>query len=488
MDILVSVVGARSIYASGIVIERKGQAEVVMALPFRGEPVHFAGPLNDKEVLVAGSYGSLAVCDAASGRTLRAAQSERSFPKVLILRDGERFLIYSRHEIWVWRREPLELLTRFNGRIPQSEGWSLHDSPLPRDASDETVLAGWRKERRAIGFEPLALYEAPFRECADGRVLADHSEQDRHGSIRQHGVYQIDPSDWSVELFASRKDAGDIPVPKEDVGWAKPRTEHLAAFDAFVNKTTMVEQPFEAYDAACVEAALSSLRTRVEAELTDLIWGEYLRVRFVFEGSDVSEEDFYQALFKRELPVTQALRQLILAYLERIEGGEGSQPWSDGEEGIAAFGQAVRALVLLDPGSLDVLRLYMTKRDGEHESFCGDVVLPDFLKRHGWHDEAVLGFGVFFAINRIWGGRGPENRIWNEYGLIDAASAMMTAEAFAELVLAELRSHDLEPQWNHQEPKGPYYLSSLVAGLDPSDRYHQSLRRALEEKCPEPFG
>lgn len=455
-----------------------------MALPFRGEPVEFAGPLDDSEVLAAGAYGSLAVCDAHSGRTLRQARAERNSPKVLILRGGERFLIYSRYEIWVWNREPLELLASFNGRIPQSERWYLHDSPFPQSLSDEAVLADWRKERRAIGFEPLALYEAPIRECADGCLLADHFEQDRNGSIRQHGVYRIDPGDWSVELFASLKDAGDIPVLKEDEGWPKPRTDHRAAFDAFVNKATMVEQPVEAFDAPCVTAVLSSLSERIEAELADLIWGEYLRVRFVFEGRDLSEESFFRRLVDSELPVTRPLRQLILTYLEGIEGGE---VWSDGEEGIAAFGHAVRALVLLDPESLDVLRLYMTKRDGEHECYCGDVIMPEFLKRYGWRDEAVLRFGVFFAINRIWGGLRPEAQIWNEYGLLDAASGMLKADAFADLVLAELHSHDLAPQWNHQEPKTGYYLSTLVAGLDPSDPYHQSLRRAFEEKCPEAF-
>ncbi len=688
-----------------------------MVLPFKGEQVEAAAPLNEREVLAAGSDGSLAVCDASTGQVLRRAKSEERFPKLRVLRGGQRFLLLSQYKLWVWCSDPLELETQFNGWVRRSNRWQLYDSSPPPAGEDKSVLERWREERRALEFQQLGLNPESFRECADGKLLIGRYFDLPSGSSPSYGIYRIDPSDWSLEPFilpetqagilnyfrgfspsgryAIRSDylalpytngrrglkgllglgsgdgseahrdakwdgklrfgqtlelwdlagepkiaqrpmvrmiehghmrgntlgdgfvgedrllslaeqierihnspngttelarwfdlpvsrslrllhdtvqqvywepeerafwvqfhpsvlrrvslegnlsplisfarwshegdpyagpwhgcrelgleflsdgrlrfgsprdgfvcfdpaicmeqAGDIHVFDEDEDGFEPPHDHGAAFDAFVNKATMVEQPVESFTAAGVEVALSSLTEQVETRLADLIWGEYLRVRFELDGEDLSEESFYQRIVEQDLPVGGALRKLILAYLDGIEGGEGKQPWSEGEEGIAAFGHAVRALVLLDPGFLDVLRLYMTKRDGEHECFCGDVILPDFLKRYGWRDPAVLGFGVFFAINRIWGGRVPESLIWNEYGLIDAASGMMKAEAFANLVLAELRRHDLDPQWNHQEPKTGYYLSTLIAGLDQADRYHKALRAALEEKCPEAF-
>ena len=95
----------------------------------------------------------------------------------------------------------------------------------------------------------------------------------------------------------------------------------------------------------------------------------------------------------------------------------------------------MRALVLLDPSAIDLLKAFMSMRDHEHDGYCELVILPDFVKQYGWHDETAIRFGIFFYLDLLFGGR--EGMNFNEIGLLTAARNMIAAERFAKLVFAE---------------------------------------------------
>jgi hypothetical protein len=270
-----------------------------------------------------------------------------------------------------------------------------------------------------------------------------------------------------------------IVIPESEDGFG-PAQCHRDAFRSFVADHTVNTARMRDWSVQACDEALWELAKRIEADMPSMIWGETLRFRFAVAGEITNETEFFQRLLDQQINAVAGLRTLLLTYLDKIGvGGEGRQLWQNGEKGIAALGPALRALVLLDPDALDVFRIYLSKRDGEHEGYCRGTIMPDFVKTHGWRDRKALQFGIYFILNSFWGGFSLNP---NEYGLLTAASCMVSAKDFVGMLLGEVFAFNPTPQWSHQNEEG--YLASFGAGLDEGDGYQAAVAHELALQRP----
>jgi hypothetical protein len=261
---------------------------------------------------------------------------------------------------------------------------------------------------------------------------------------------------------------------------------HREAFAAFVRKKTVNMIVLKDWSREACAMALREQRMRIDTQFESLVAGSQfaknLEFHYVVGDETYEEAYFFHRLAGDRIDVAQELRALLTTYLHKIgDGGEGKQPWQHGQGGIAALGSAMRALVLLEPDALDVFRAYLAKRDGEHEGYCRETILPDYLRAHGWRNRETLRFGIYFAYNMFWGGL-TGGRV-NSNGLMTAAAQMVSAGEFVAMLLAEAAAFNLDPQWNDQDEE--FYLASFYAGLDKADPFQAQVGEALTRRRPD---
>jgi hypothetical protein len=231
--------------------------------------------------------------------------------------------------------------------------------------------------------------------------------------------------------------------------------------------------------AACLDALAGDVGTRLGA----LVWREGFRIvfemAFVVAGDTVPEAEFFRHVHETRLPVVQELRALLTAYLAaqaRLLGGPPGHEQIWGPDGMGAFGPAMQALLLLDPGAHDVFREYLARRDGEHEVYSTDVIMRSVVAAHGWNDPVLQRLGFHCALIRARDGRRASPGLLNEYGLLDAAEGTVSAAAFAAMIAEEIDGFVLS------SGDGSLTQGRLLAALAPSLRgggYGQAVLRAI---------
>ena len=301
------------------------------------------------------------------------------------------------------------------------------------------------------------------------------------GSIRLTregvGTYWFDPSRFDPQ---ARRVTIDVTEPAERI------ISHREAFKAFVRKNTVNVVVLKDWSLEACAMALREQRMRIDSQFESLVAGSQfaksLEFRYVVGDQNYEEAEFFQLLVDQWADVAQELRALLTTYLKKIgAGGEGGQPWKHGGSGTPALGHAMRALVLLDPDALDVFRVFLAKRDGEHEGYCRDTILPDYVRTHGWRNRKALRFGIYFTFNMLWGGGGCGPI--NGGGLMTAASCMVSPKEFVDLVTTEASALRLDPLWNDQDEG--YYLSCFYTGLDKADPFQAAVGEALARRRPD---
>ncbi len=194
-----------------------------------------------------------------------------------------------------------------------------------------------------------------------------------------------------------------------------------------------------------VASVLTELAQQVRARFGELVWTEtfnlIFEMSFVVAGTVVTEVDFFGQIRAARLPVAPELRNLLTAYLAALpsalkEDTVHEQVW--GPPDIGAFGPALHALMVLDADTLDVFRDYLALRDGEHEKYSTDVIMPSFIAAHGWRTDETLRFGIYFALVREHDGTRASAGFLNEFGLLEAAEEMLSPAMFATMIDEEL--------------------------------------------------
>ncbi len=306
------------------------------------------------------------------------------------------------------------------------------------------------------------------RSETEPRVLQVREDADHEASLLM--VYE-DPRDGVLWLsfkdgcIRSLDDEGRLGplIAQPD----RPRARsHAKDFAAYVRSRRRDRFALPDWSRDSVAATLIAQRAAVAAGLDDLVDDEdRLAFSYKVAGKPVKETTFFARIARDALPVVPELRALLAAYIDALgAGGEGVQPWQDPDEGVGGLGPALRALALLDPDGLDVLRAYLETRDGEHEGYALNVVVPAFFKRHGWRDAAAVRFGIYATLNRFWGGRHPAEGF---AGMRKAMARLLTPGEAVAAVLREAEHFGGKPDWGYDAAANRAAFCSLLSPTDP---------------------
>lgn len=202
---------------------------------------------------------------------------------------------------------------------------------------------------------------------------------------------------------------------------------------------------------AAARSALATLAGEVAARFVALIGGSEgeptFELAFRTGETILTEAELFALALERGWDLRQATRALLTAWLDAVKrhelGGRGQTAIAGGidpdtNHWFHGLGQALRYLVATGPDSLDLLRLYLTRRDGEREIFAADVLSRMYLERYGYSSQDSYRFAIFWVATRSSDGPDPADDLWTDLGLLDAAAASMAPAAFADLVLDEL--------------------------------------------------
>ena len=299
-------------------------------------------------------------------------------------------------------------------------------------------------------------------------------------------VAHVHGRSWPLKMARYALRAADLVGRTEPVTLmpAKPGPlpgSHVKGFAAFVRAHRRDRFALPEWSRDNVAAALEAQRAAVAAGLPHLVDPEEDRLTFHYRvaGKPVKEAAFFRRIARDALAVVPELRALLLAYTDQLgAGGEGAQPWQDPDEGVGGLGPALHALALLDPDCLDVLRAYLETRDGEHEGYCLDVVVPAYLDRHGWRDAATVRFGMYATLNRFWGGSTPADGFG---GMSEAMAEFMTSADVAATVLQEAEHFGRKAEYGYDTAA---YRAAFRTLLDPGRPFEAAVLDALPEAPP----
>jgi hypothetical protein len=256
---------------------------------------------------------------------------------------------------------------------------------------------------------------------------------------------------------------------------------HAKAFAAWLREKRRDRFDLPDWSRDSVAAALEAQRATIAASLPDLLDPEQYKLTFFYKvaGKPVKEAAFFRRITKDALPVAPELRALLLAYTDALgAGGEGVQPWQDPDEGVGGLGPALHALARLDPDCVDVLRAYLETRDGEHEGYSLDTVVPAFFERHDWRDADAVRFGIYATLNRFWGGRQPPEGF---DGMWTAMERHLTPAEAAAAVRQAAEHFGQKPDWGHDAAA---YRAAFRSLLDPAVPFEAAVRDGLAESPP----
>ena len=235
--------------------------------------------------------------------------------------------------------------------------------------------------------------------------------------------------------------------------------------------------PVRTFTTPDIDAALHGLAGDVGARLAELLQEDVLEIVFKVDGKAVTETAFFKRVAKARIATADSLRALLTAYLDAQPAAVEArnlfrQIW--GPEGEGGLGPAMAALLALDPGAHDLFRIYLVRRDGEHETHSTDVIMRDYIAAAGWRDRAMIGFGIFFALVRQRDGREAlAGGLLDEYGALQAAEAMIGADECADLVTAEIDRFVIDPGLDRGDRADLY--GALQQSLETTDYGRQVL-------------
>jgi hypothetical protein len=220
------------------------------------------------------------------------------------------------------------------------------------------------------------------------------------------------------------------PISKLPEGLQKQRQFE---FDQLTRDGSSVQQPVADETEGAAVVAIQELANKFKSGLLDQVFDDFLKVTFRIGGRVISEETFFANLVERDWKSTApALRELVMSYLDQIEGGEGNMPWPTGH--------ALRALVLLDPDAHDVYRSYINKGDLEHDHLPY-MLYEDYVRRHGIRNADDVRFGIYLTL------MGFLDTGVDPVPLIQGAERLITADQFAAIVMEEAAHDEFWSGW-----------------------------------------
>jgi hypothetical protein len=228
-------------------------------------------------------------------------------------------------------------------------------------------------------------------------------------------------------------------LPRSDQAFRK-RVEKLIEADRDAKSAPASNN--EPLDAICAIAGrepaqiaegIEALAQRIEARgAANPFSGNDLMLAFDVAGKLTPEAAFFKKLAADNMTsIVPALRRLMAAYLPNAGG------WCDADEGLATFVHPMRALLLLDPvNSRDLFLRYISGLDDEHARATWHLIFSPFVNKYGLTSKEDVRLAVKVVMHEL--NAGHDEGVWKQYTLLASAQKLMTGDAFAVIVLAEL--------------------------------------------------
>jgi hypothetical protein len=385
----VEIVEDPNTVVTGAAIRNPGH-DPIFCIPFPNGGLEAGDALNESEVLLIAEAdvppGQLVIAkvDAFSGKATQRTSINGSRFTYLLSRDRRYLyavggyphglLMINAQSLTVCQAYNVALMSGDYGRLVKTSEYFTIDPTI-----------GDRDARVFHSEELRAEYEAPEVSRLFIKPLG-RMEEIGVGKLRLSIEAVVPPVD--VDFLAGTLNycqASDR-IPSELPSQKKPTAPDIRdAFSAFVRQSTFVRIVVDDWTAAACARGLNEQEKRIANDYEKIIVGrtfiaEFLNFDYVVAGQTYSEEAFFQRILDRDVDVVAPLRKLLVTYLGKIEAGH--HPWQSGVGPALCSG--MRALILLDPESLDLLRLFLTKRDMEHENYCYRRIVTEFGERYGW--------------------------------------------------------------------------------------------------------
>lgn len=116
---------------------------------------------------------------------------------------------------------------------------------------------------------------------------------------------------------------------------------------------------------------IDEISARIVHNVTSVVWGNRLILRFRTPDREVSEKEFFAHVGDSCAGAAEALRRLLATY---DHAGQTDNVWADDE--ASALGHAALALAKIAPDAHQALEGYFLRRDAGHEPFGTTTLLP----------------------------------------------------------------------------------------------------------------
>lgn len=194
--------------------------------------------------------------------------------------------------------------------------------------------------------------------------------------------------------------------------------------------------PLDAWTDICVIAAMralgDTLTTTPPPRGRPQAW-----VVFTHKGKEFSEKQFFERITLDFPGTAPEIDRLINVACDALAS---HQMLLSQDHQVALLGHAVRALGLLDIGSLPTIKRYYSEMiDSEHEIWFTMQTVPAIVEHHGWQPP-IIEFMWWLMLKRPTNGLDNYDTVWqspgrtdNAWGMGDAVKGMFTPAQYAEL-------------------------------------------------------
>lgn len=241
-----------------------------------------------------------------------------------------------------------------------------------------------------------------------------------------------------------------------------------------------------------IARAFTKLADRIDRQGFADMYDEdgFLAFTWRFPNGELNDQEFFAELVEGDARnLVPALRRLLQSYLAADK--KYAEAWAD-EDGQAAFSYAMRALILLDPENSRELLLDCIENMPTHVAPTLDMILSDFVEKHGFKTNADIRFGLAIIFRQHRGY--SKDGVWESYGLLRRAEKIMTGTAFGEAVIVVMESEHArwvrrarersgDDTW-HSELNIEGCISDIVflLGSVPDRGFGRDLRNKLSER------
>jgi hypothetical protein len=473
---MIEFVEPREIHAMGIAVKREaGNWQYFLPFvrrlgdetPVSDSRAHLAVAVSASQVVVANRGGDFELIDLDADAVTRRQKVDCQIHDLQISSDSRRLYVRGQYSLHVLDALTLEIIQDWAQIELTSNGWQRYTAKTDH-AQQQVLIDAGTLERIDIA--------SPVREIWDDRLVAklDKPGFDAYGPAIRSGYYVFNVHTGAIARHLGWGSPEAYRDLKTSVAARMAETpavnvlRDLTEFEAVVEREAMLTLTAADGGRDAAIAVVNDLADRMERNIEALYACGSINIRYIIAGQPLDNGAFFARFVDENwIEAAPALRRLMLAYLNGIEGGEGGMPW---HYECAGSPHAMRALMLLDLDAQDVYRLYLSKGDLEHDHWPYHFY-KEYLSHRGWRHEADFRFSIHLTMS------GCLDEIVDSLGPIRAGQDHVSAERLAEIIKEEAAYFHGAQRFSDLVENVDEHHNAVEWGAD----YFAILRRPLNE-------